>query len=264
MYALKCPECGRPDLDYKTEGECHCRNCGLVVADNMPQNDYYTKEASIGLQLVEGKIVKGAWLLTSKEKNLYHAKKNLDLLASKLILPDYIKDQAYYLYQKAVYKNLCIGRDNNSILYACVYAACNLNNIPKTALEITEYSDIDKKHLLRAYSLLQRELGFKRVIYDPIDLLPRFITNLNLSNKTLTKATQILSKIKGTAMYSGKNPKSIIAASIYIAAKLNKERITQRDLANKIGVMEVTIRKRYKEILNRLQINLLHDNRELL
>lgn len=256
MYALKCPECGSPDLDYRTEGECHCKNCGLVIDDSMPQNDYYTKEASIGTQLVEGKIVKGAWLLTAKEKNLYHAKKNLDLLASKLILPDYIKDQAYYLYQKAVGKNLCVGRDNNSILYASVYAACNLNNIPKTALEITEYSDVDKKHLLRAYSLLQRELGFKRVIYDPIDLLPRFISNLNLSNKTLTKATQILSNVKRTTEYSGKNPKSIIAASIYIAAKLSDEKITQRDLTNKIGVMEVTIRKRYKEIADELGIKI--------
>ena len=70
------------------------------------------------------------------------------------------------------------------------------------------------------------------------------------------KSTQILNKAKSTSIYSGKSPKSIIAAVIYIAAKLGKEKITQRDIANQIGIMEVTIRKRYKEIVSTLEIKI--------
>ncbi len=255
MYALKCPECRSSDLNNNSEkGECICRNCGLVVDDSMPTQQYTQGTSTDDSQFVDGKIVKASWLLTSKEKNLYYSKKKLNLLASKLNLPKYVKEQAYYIYKKAVDKNLCVGRDNSSILLACVYAVCNQNEIPKTAVEITEYSYVDKKHLLRAYSLLQKELGIKTEIPDLVDLLPRFTTNLNLSYKTLTKATLILNKIKNTNIYSGKNPKSIVAAAIYIAAKLNKEKTTQRAIANQIGVMEVTIRKRYKEIVEKLSI----------
>ena len=53
---------------------------------------------------------------------------------------------------------------------------------------------------------------------------------------------------KNKSVYLGKNPRTIVAAVIYIAAKLCKEKVAQRNIANEIGVMEVTIRKRYKEI----------------
>lgn len=255
MY-LKCPECGSRNLKH-SQHESMCRDCGLILEDEMPQlNAYREGTSTTNPQLTDGNIVKAQWLLSSKEKNLIKARKKIRMAAERLSLPRYIKDQAYRLYEKAVHKGLCIGRDNESILYACIYASCSQNSIPKTALEITEYTEISIKKMLRAYGLLKREFSLKTNVYDPADLLPRFISQLKLSHSVLMKATQILNKVKNTSAYSGKSPKSIAAAVIYIAAKLNKEKITQRGIANQIGIMEVTIRKRYKEIVEALGINM--------
>jgi len=170
------------------------------------------------------------------------------MLESKLNLPNIIKQQAYQIYKEAVEKGLCIGRNNLQILLAAVYAACTINNIPKTADEISEYTEISQKHLLRAYKLLKRELKLNINNYAPEDLIPRFSSNLGLNHLCQVQAIQILQQIKGSRTYSGKNPKSIIAGAIYIAAKQNQAQITQRQIANQVGVMETTIRKMYKEI----------------
>jgi transcription initiation factor TFIIB len=47
------------------------------------------------------------------------------------------------------------------------------------------------------------------------------------------------------------------AAAIYIASVLCGERRTQRDVAEIAGVTEVTIRNRYKELANKLDINII-------
>ena len=47
------------------------------------------------------------------------------------------------------------------------------------------------------------------------------------------------------------------AATLYIASVLCGERRTQREVADVAGVTEVTIRNRYKEIVDKLDIEVL-------
>ncbi|HIH17428.1 MAG TPA: hypothetical protein HA218_01165, partial [Nanoarchaeota archaeon] len=42
------------------------------------------------------------------------------------------------------------------------------------------------------------------------------------------------------------------AAALYVAALLNGEKKTQREVADIAGITEVTIRNRYKELLDKL------------
>ena len=53
---------------------------------------------------------------------------------------------------------------------------------------------------------------------------------------------------------SGRGPTGIAAAATYIATVLTNERKTQREIAEIANVTEVTIRNRYKELLERLFI----------
>ncbi len=55
-------------------------------------------------------------------------------------------------------------------------------------------------------------------------------------------------------MTSGKGPIGVAAAALYIAAVLEGEKKTQREVADAIGVTEVTIRNRYKEMVETLGI----------
>jgi transcription initiation factor TFIIB len=54
---------------------------------------------------------------------------------------------------------------------------------------------------------------------------------------------------------SGKGPTGVAAAAIYIASLLTQERRTQRAVAEVAGVTEVTIRNRYKELTEKLALD---------
>ena len=55
-------------------------------------------------------------------------------------------------------------------------------------------------------------------------------------------------------MTSGRGPAGIAAAGLYVAALLNNEKKTQREVADVAGITEVTIRNRYKELLEKLDL----------
>ena len=53
---------------------------------------------------------------------------------------------------------------------------------------------------------------------------------------------------------SGRGPAGIAAAALYVAALMNDEKKTQREVADIAGITEVTIRNRYKELIERLNL----------
>ena len=53
---------------------------------------------------------------------------------------------------------------------------------------------------------------------------------------------------------SGRGPTGIAAAALYVSALLHGEKRTQREVADVAGVTEVTIRNRYKELLEQLDL----------
>ncbi len=254
----KCPECG--SLDLKNIGrsrEIICNMCGLVLDDvPLEKNTYapgraqapYLAEAGTGN--VEGRIVKNAWLLTTKEKNTKSGLSKIDLISSRLSLPEHTMKEAKIIFKKAMEGNLTVGRDIYSFAYASVYASCLVNQIPKTPLEVVAYTNVSKKKMLRSYSIIRKELQISVSPVDPIDLIPRFGSRLELEQPTISKAIAIIEQIRGTKAYNGRHPQTLAAASLYLACSMQGEKRTQREIANTVGVIEVTIRKRSKEIKN--------------
>jgi len=260
----RCPDCGESEMEYSKD-TIHCKNCGLVVDDSPIESNPYVPEGkkimstangeTAGTMPVHGKFIKNHWLISTKQKNMYKAKKSLGLIASKLKLPKSAEKDAFLIFKRAVEIGLNVGRDNKSMLYASVYASCIMHNIPKTPLEITVHSGMSRNKMLNSYKVLKHELHLKVDQIDPIDFVQRFGSRLELSQPTMTLATQILIKLKGCPVIVGKHPKTIVASAIYLASKMNKEdHRTQREVANATGIIEVTLRKRTKEIMRCLKI----------
>ncbi len=266
MQTEKCPECGSFELVCSmSTGETHCKNCGLIVEDvkleqanyisesikSVATNPYLIKAGSKGQQ---GKIYKDTWLLSTKEKNIRFGNRKIDSLAEKLSIPKYVKTEAKTIFKTAMDKDLAVGRDRLSIIFASVYTACIVHGIPKTPLEVIVNSSVEKKNLLRAYKLIKKNLGIIVTPIEPIDLIPRFASKLNLSAGTVTKANELAMKIKNTSIVYGRRPETIVASILYVASKKNGEPKTQRDVANAVGVIEVTIRKISKDIVEQLNL----------
>jgi len=292
-YVKRCPECGGINLiQNKDKGEVICKDCGLVVEEKMidfsrewaggedkessggrsggaPMT--YTKhDRGLGTDVGQkGDIYalsgKGRnkffrlrkWqyrISTAIERNLKLALAELRRVASYLKLPKAVEEEAAQIYTRAVQRGLVRGRSMESVVAGALYAACRTHEIPRTLDELSEASGIDKKEIGRTYRFVTRELGIRILPSNPIDYIPRFASALKLSAETQTKAVEILEKAQKAELTSGRGPTGIAAASLYVAALLNNEKRTQREVADIAGVTEVTIRNRYKELLKELNL----------
>ena len=253
-----CSECGsaRSYEDTQTR-ETYCANCGLLVDDVYFEKQNYIPEGNCaslpqlsvaGGAGVDGKIVKRSWLYSTKEKNLMAGELKIELICSQIKVPELVVKEAKLLFRRIVEKGLTVGRSNLSFVYACVYAGCNIHGIPKTPLEITISERFPIKDLMKAYKILIRQLKLNCTgCYIP-DLIHSFGSRIGVSPTVQKEAASIYFILHTFRCIAGKKPRTIAATLIYLAGKINGEKITQRKIANTTGVLEVTIRKRSKEI----------------
>lgn len=188
------------------------------------------------------------------ERNLAFALSELERMASGIGLPRNVRETAAMIYRKAVNKNLIRGRSIEGVVAASLYAACRQCGVPRTLDEIAEASRVGRKEIGRTYRFMTRELNLKLMPTSPKDYISRFCSELKLSGEVQTKAVEILKQAEEQELTSGRGPTGVAAAAIYIASILCNERRTQREVADVAGVTEVTIRNRYKELTEKLGI----------
>lgn len=288
----RCPECdGTSFIEDETRGELICASCGLVLKEDLIDrgqewrafdSEQMSQRARSGTPLTYTKHDKGLtteigkgmgelykvpgkkraqyyrlkkWhkrLIESKDRNLSFALSELQRIVSFLNLSKPIHERIAKYYEEAVDKGLVRGRSIESIIAALVYAVARQFDAPRTLDEIAEASGLEKREIGRTYRYISRELNIRILPADPKDFVPRFCTMLNLSDKVQAKAVGILEKAKKVDITSGKGPTGVAAAAIYIACVLAGEKRTQRDVASIVNVTEVTIRNRYKELVEKL------------
>ncbi len=190
----------------------------------------------------------------SIDRNLSYAMNELDRFSSQLNLSKELKESAAHIYRKMVLKNLIRGRSIEAMLIASIYAACRINSIPKTIDDFIEFASVDKKKIARCYRLILTELKIIIKVSSPINFIPRFCAELNLSGSTQNRAAEILKLAKKYRITAGKAPTGLAGAALYVAAIQEGERRTQREVSLATGVTEATIRNRYKELINHLKM----------
>jgi len=290
----KCPECGSKQFYKDPErAERICAKCGLVIEASMIDtgqdwrafdHDQKVKRARTGAPLTHKRhdkgltteIGKGAtelfkvpakkrsqffrirkWqkrLLTSKDRNMSFALSELQRLISYLGLPKTLHEEVAKLYERALQRGLVRGRSIESIIAALVYSLSREYETPRTLTEISQASGIGKRELGRTYRYISRKLDIRILPARAETYIPRFSSMLKLSDRTQMRAIKILKTAKEKDIISGKGPCGCAAAAIYIASVLEGERKTQREVADVVGVTEVTIRNRYKEMAEALNI----------
>ena len=90
---------------------------------------------------------------------------------------------------------------------------------------------------------------------DPQGYISRIVNKLALTGETERLAKVILSLASEMKLTSGRGPQGMAAACVYISCLLNGERRVQGEIAREAHVTEVTIRNRYKELVERLELN---------
>ena len=192
---------------------------------------------------------------SSTERNLAAALGELQRLASQMALPKQVREEAAYIYRKAVEKKLVRGRSIEGVVAASLYAACRMRKIPRTLDEVGKFSRTGRKEIGRTFRAISRELMLRVTPSSPTDYVPRFCSLLKLPPEVKSEADDILRRAESIDLTAGRGPTGIAAASIYLASKLKGIERTQRQVSEAAGVTEVTIRNRYKEICEALDID---------
>ena len=288
-----CPECNSTDFDNtSSSGEIICKRCGLVIAENMvdqgPEWRVFDHEQRVrvrgGAPLNEAihdyglptvidwqndnispenlakwyrmrKWQKRIRVSGAKERNLAFALSEIDRRCSNLGLKRDIRESASRVYRNALDNNLIRGRTIKGVVAASIYISCRMCHLPRTLGEIAGALDVTKKELGRIHRFLVKELNIKLIPTSPKDYIPRFASELKLSEKSEVKAIEIIDKSQKEGLTIGKGPNGVAAAALYISSQMLGERKSQRDVAEVAGVTEVTVRSRYKELSENLNLS---------
>ena len=127
--------------------------------------------------------------------------------------------------------------------------------VPRSLEEISEVSRVERKEIGRTYRYVSQELGLEMKPVDPKKYVPRFSSELELSEEVKSKANEIIETTAEQGLLSGKSPTGFAAAAIYAASLLCNEKKTQREVADVAQVTEVTIRNRYQEQIEAMGIH---------
>ncbi|GGN96179.1 MULTISPECIES: transcription initiation factor IIB [Haloarcula] len=185
----------------------------------------------------------------SKERNLKQALGEIDRMASALGLPENVRETASVIYRRALDEDLLPGRSIEGVSTSSLYAAARQAGTPRSLDEIANVSRVDKDEIARTYRYVVRELSLEIQPADPESYVPRFASDLDLSEEVERRARQLLKNAKEEGVHSGKSPVGLAAAAVYAASLLTNEKVTQSEVSEVANISEVTIRNRYHELL---------------
>ena len=282
-----CLECGGKIISIEEKGEIVCGQCGLVVSERILDTSHSGKRAftkqekerrertgspisillpDLGLSTIIPKeniknpdlkrAAKWNSRMSWDKRNMLIATTELKRIGSNLNLPNHVKKSAIRLYIEAFKRKLLRGRSINGMVAACLYFACREKKIPRTLQEILDETSVNAKDVRRCYRTLIKELNLKVPSTDPISLIPRYIAELNLDTEDEKTTIKILQTFTSKFSTSGKDPKVLCAGALYLACKIRTKRISQKDIAVLVGVTEVTLRSRYKELIRKLNVKI--------
>jgi len=183
------------------------------------------------------------------ERNLKQALGELDRMGSALGVPENVRETASVIYRRALDEGLLPGRSIEGIATAALYAAVRQANLPQTIGDLTVVSRVDEQEFTRAYRYINRELALQIGPPDPADYLTKFVSRLDASDELARRARELLETGKAANVHSGKSPVGLAAAAIYAAGLLVNEELTQDTVSEATDVSTVTIRDRYRELL---------------
>jgi len=188
----------------------------------------------------------------SQDRNLRQAFRELDRLADKLTVPEAVKERGAYIYRKALERGLIRGRSISSLIAASLYAAFRDTDTPRSLKEVAAVTLLRKKDLARDYRMLLKELDVRMPVSDPARNVARIASAVGLPEKTRRRAIGILRTAGEKELSAGKDPVGLAASALYIASTLEGDGKTQKEIAKAAGVTEVTIRNRYKGLIQAL------------
>lgn len=194
----------------------------------------------------------------SREKRLVKALQLMNSVINRLSLPnsDLVKNDAGMIVNKLYRRSIIKKKNMRAIIAAVIITTLKNHNIPLDTREILNLCQVTQREVWKALLKIHRDSGEKirPGIVDPLSYVRQYSSVLKISPETESLAMKLVITAKNSGITSGKGPQGIAAAALYIASILMNEKLTQQNISEKLNVTEVTLRNRYRDLVNELNI----------
>ena len=290
-----CISCESDDIIFNDNTSTNiCNNCGTVndkILNNVPifskddnssnygcPSNFFCPKSSLGTKMKlkrrgynrisninkQGQVPYSEKEITNTiriiEKKCKKQKIRMPIIKRAQLLYDKIK-KFKYSSGKRKGKHMimrCINRQ--SIIAACVYYACKLENEPRSPKEIADIWGIDIKFINRGYRKILDFINMETLNKNfksskSSDFVTRYSKKLNIEDKYIDIITNISNNIHKLDIVSTHEPNSIAAGCILLVAKMYQlTDITKKKISAVFQISDVTISKTYRRIYNYHQI----------
>ena len=277
-----CKNCEEKGLIINyTEGNVVCRFCGIVainrIIDETSEWRNFAKDSSaqggddpkrVGQannDLLSDRglctVISGAggkhaeltrWnqrsIQSNADKILSRGFQTIDELSSTMGLSDVIKEEAKYLFKEIEQKKSIKGRSHNSIVGSCIFLACRKKNNARSIREIGLILNIDKKDILKCYSLIKKELPMKHHNKSAAEYAKRYAYELNMTEVEKRYCIQIAEKASDLGLVTGKNPLTVASAAVYLVSQISGVSKTCTEISDISTIKDATIKKCFKDL----------------
>ncbi|KAI1783532.1 hypothetical protein LXA43DRAFT_1102443 [Ganoderma leucocontextum] len=199
------------------------------------------------------------------ERHVSKALKDLTASCQRIELPKTILDIAKQLYQRIEQEDILPQRHRSDKAYqgtlsACILIACRQARVPRTFLEISKLTCVDKKDLANAFKVLERAFNIKpggaRAPDDPTDvgianpehLLVRYCNYLGLPSNIVCACRDVVKKMQGLEIGKTSKPMSVAGSAIFFASHLLGRPISIGEIANVAGMKGPAIVMLYRSL----------------
>jgi len=191
--------------------------------------------------------------VSNRDRKLVTLLTVLNSEASKLGLPDHVRETAAFLLRKVVEKGLERRIDPLVLVIAVLYYSCQVNNVPLYLQEFKKRFGISSSDFWKVMRRIKDAIPeFRPTTFRPTKYIPKIIDKLHLPLIVGTKAAELVEYMYRNGLTSGKSYLSLSAAAVYLMSVLFDNRRTQKEIGMIIGIGDVTIRNAYKAIVEKL------------
>jgi transcription initiation factor TFIIB len=278
-FTPQCTYCNSQNvIEDHAQGSLICTNCGTVVQDHVIDLDLETRRfqddevdnSRVGSSVdplldgidhlttvisatpgSKGGDIARAHLkqtINSADTALKEAFRRIDHMAEKIDLLDKYRGRA-----KEIYKNLhdikaLKGKDQDTMIAACLYVGCRLENVARSLKEFAVISHKNKTEIGKYLKFIQKKLKLNMETVSAKNYMTRFCSHLKLPAWIETGAEEVASKATEMGIVAGKSPDTVAAAAIYMVCMSSDRKKSMKDVSEVTGVTETTIRNCLKDL----------------
>jgi len=190
-----------------------------------------------------------------KERSLYAIFSKLNNICDKYGIPKIIIEDAKKMYKTLSETKISRGINRKGLEAACIYIACRLRDVPRSAKEIAEIFGLKISEMTKGCKKFKEIMNLtnfnkknKIKATGPLDFIGRYCSKLNLDNEIIEICCHVAKKAEKLELVDENTPSSIAAGSIFLVIMILGLPYTKNNVSEKSSVSNITIAKVYKKI----------------